>query len=104
MHRQTSSMPFALTAIPAIRAALISLAYLDLPTTPSRRIEEIRAAAEDLKRWRRTCQYANAGPLIAPLLRDLGSAVSGSAAHERSEALRLLVLTAHNAAFVLKYL
>lgn len=94
----------ALTAIPDIRAALISLAYLDLPATPSRPLDKIRGATEDLKRWRRTCQYANAGPLIAPLLRDLGSAVSGSAGHERSEALRLLVLTAHNAAFVLKYL
>lgn len=94
----------ALTAIPEIRAALISLAYVDLPASPGRTMEEIKAATGELKRWRRNCQYANAAPLIAPLLRDLGSAASGSGAHERSEALRLLVLTAHNAAFVLKYL
>jgi transcriptional regulator with XRE-family HTH domain len=92
----------ALTAIPDVRAALISLASSDLPAKPARTMEEIGSSTDRLKQWRRTCQYAKAAPLIAPL-RDLGAVASASSTPERTKALRLLVLTAHNAAFVLKY-
>lgn len=95
----------ALSAIPEIRAALIGLAYLDLPADSESSPDQLRADVQQLMHCRRTCEYSAAAPLIAPLLRNLGAAVHPPAGgYDRSDMLRLLVLTAHNAAFVLKYL
>jgi transcriptional regulator with XRE-family HTH domain len=94
----------ALTAIPEIRAALIGLAYLDLPRRSVAAPEQLRAEVQELMHCRRTCDYSAAAPLIAPLLRNLGAAAHDPKAADRGEALRLLALTAHNASFVLKYL
>ncbi len=94
----------ALAAVPQIRAALIGLTYLDLPSHSALPPELLRAEVEQLQQRRRTCDYAAAAPMIAPLLRNLGAAAHDPQAADRLEALRLLALTAHNAAFVLKYL
>jgi transcriptional regulator with XRE-family HTH domain len=94
----------ALTAVPEIRAALVGLAYLDLPATPGRSLAELGAEVGQLMKRRRLCEYADAAQIIAPLLRDLGAAAYGPGAEDRDEGLRLLVLTTHNAAFVLNYL
>lgn len=94
----------ALAFVPDIRAALISLAYLDLPEAPARGVEELSAATQRLMTARRTCDYAKATSLIAPLLRDLGAAAYSPTATHRADALRLLTLTTYQAAFVLKYL
>jgi transcriptional regulator with XRE-family HTH domain len=94
----------ALTAVPEIRAALVGLAYLDLPSAPSRSLAELGTDVSRLMRCRRRCEYADAAHLIAPLLRDLGAAAYSPGAQDRAAGLRLLALTTHNAAFVLKYL
>ena len=94
----------ALTAVPDIRAALVGLAYLDFPPAPGRSLAELGAGVRDLMKSRRLCEYADAAHLIAPLLRDLGAAAYGPGAEDRDEGLRLLALTTHNSAFVLKYL
>jgi len=94
----------ALASIPQIRAALIGLAYLDLPSRSAAPLDQLRADVKQLQHCRHTCDYSSAAPLIAPLLRNLGAAAHDPQAADRSEALRLLTLTAHNAAFVLKYL
>ncbi|HLL67628.1 MAG TPA: helix-turn-helix transcriptional regulator [Micromonosporaceae bacterium] len=94
----------ALTAVPDIRAALIALAYVDLPAEPSRPMEAVRADVRQLMDWRRTCEYANATALIPGLLRDLGAAANSSKASDRDEVLRLLTLATYTTAFVLRYL
>lgn len=94
----------ALAFVPSIRAALISLAYLDLPDVPSRSMEQLDSATRQLATARRTCNYAEATSLIAPLLLDLGAAAYSSTSRHRSTALPLLSLTTYHTAFVLKYL
>ncbi|UQU64876.1 helix-turn-helix domain-containing protein [Couchioplanes caeruleus] len=94
----------ALAAVPEIRAALVGLAYLDIPAKPSRPLAALEAAVGELMRCRRLCEYADAAQLIAPLVRDLGATAYAAGAKEVPAALRLLALTTHNAAFVLKYL
>ncbi len=94
----------ALSSVPQIRAALIGLAYLDLPSRSATPLDRLRKDVKQLQLCRRTCDYSSAAPLIAPLLRNLGAAAHNPRTADRSEALRLLALTAHNAAFVLKYL
>jgi len=94
----------ALTAVPGIRAALIGLAYLDLPPAPGRTLAELDAAVRKLMQCRRRCEYADAALMIAPLLRDLGATAYGPQSKDRPEGLRLLTLTTYTAAFVLKYL
>jgi len=94
----------ALTAVPAIRAALVGLSYLDLAPTPNRSLAELGADVRQLMDCRRLCEYADAAQMFAPLLRDLGAAAYGSGAEDRDEGLRLLALTTYTAAFVLKYL
>jgi transcriptional regulator with XRE-family HTH domain len=94
----------ALSFVPEIRAALISLAYLDLPETPARSGDELESAVRRLTTARRTCDYATASGLIAPLLLDLGAAAYSPASAHRKDALRMLTLTTYHAAFVLKYL
>jgi transcriptional regulator with XRE-family HTH domain len=94
----------ALTAVPGIRAALVGLAYDDWSPAPTRPLGELEAGVRELMGNRRRCEYADAALLIAPLLRELGAAAYGSRSSDRAEGLRLLALTTHNAAFVLKYL
>lgn len=96
----------AVAAVAHIRAALIGLTYLDLPDQPDRTTAELRADLKQLMLCRRTCEYSTAAPIIAPLLVNLGAAANqpDTVGADRAEILRLLALTAHNAAFVLKYL
>jgi transcriptional regulator with XRE-family HTH domain len=94
----------ALAAVPETRAALVGLAYMDLPTRPDKPLDQLADEVRQLMHHRRICDYSAAAPLLAPLLRNLGAAVHDPRAADRDEALRLLVLTSHNAAFVLKYL
>lgn len=94
----------ALTAVPDIRAALVGLAYGDWPPAATRSLDELEADVQALMGCRRRCEYADAALLIAPLLRQLGAAAYGPQSTGRARGLRLLALTTHNAAFVLKYL
>jgi len=94
----------ALTAVPEIRAALVGLAYLDFLPAPGRSLAELDAGVRKLMRCRRSCDYADAAQMIAPLLRDLCATAYGPQSKDRTEGLRLLTLTTYTAAFVLKYL
>lgn len=94
----------ALTAVPNIRAALVGLAYLDLPAVPASPLAKIEADVRELMSCRRLCEYAAASQLIAPLVRDLGAAAYSPKSRSKAKGLSLLALVTHNAAFVLKYL
>ncbi|BCJ56488.1 transcriptional regulator [Actinoplanes sp. NBRC 14428] len=94
----------ALAPVPEIRAALIGLAYLDLPAHGGKSLDQLRADVGRLAQARRVCDYSAASPMIAPLLRNLSAAVHDPRAAGRAEVLRLLTLTTHHTAFILKYL
>ncbi|GIM95908.1 helix-turn-helix domain-containing protein [Paractinoplanes toevensis] len=94
----------ALAFVPAIRAALISLVYLDLADAPARPMEELADHTRRLMAARQACDYAEAAGLIAPLLLDLGAAAYSPASTHRPDGLRLLTLATYHASFLLKYL
>jgi transcriptional regulator with XRE-family HTH domain len=90
----------ATAAVPAVRAALVRLAYGDVPA-PRRPLETAIGAADALSLARRRCDYTTAIGNAASLLLELAAHVEGP---EGRISRRVLTMVLHDVSFVLKHL
>jgi transcriptional regulator with XRE-family HTH domain len=90
----------ATAAVPAVRAALVRLAYGDIPV-PGRSLEASVVAADDLSLARRRCDYTAAVDAAPSLVLELAAHAAGS---DGGRAQNLLAIVLHDVAFVLKHL
>lgn len=88
-------------SVPAIETALWAAGNIT-PTSPTRTLDELASAAEDVEALSVECNYAALGPKIAPILTECYQQIRDTSDAERDRAWDILAATAHTGASVLK--